>query len=389
MAWYVYILRCGDGTLYTGIAPDVEKRLAKHNAGTGAKYTRGRLPCTLVYWEICGDRAAASRREWEIKAMKRAEKQQLIENGRSITTSLLIHPEELSKKWIDRVAALGVTTLALHPRGGNQADQTLAELLEQLQTPQTRRLLDYAASLGLQIEYEMHAGTWLLPRDLFDRQPDLFRMDENGARTTKRNFCVSNPAARRKVIARSRELVKGLYRSTGHYYFWMDDGKNLHCHCPECAHMSPSDQQLFMMNAILRALRRQDPKAKLAYLAYHDCMEVPKTVRPEKGIFLEYAPIERDFTKPVRENTDETRLKALLDFFGRKDSKVLEYWYDNSLFSGWKKPEKKFVPNNRLIQDDIAYYASLGFENISSFACVLGEEYEALHGEPDLSAFQQ
>ena len=388
MGWYVYILRCGDGSLYTGITPDVEKRLAQHNAGTGAKYTRGRGPLTLEYSELCGSRAAATRRELEVKDMTKAQKQQLIEKGRPQTTSLLIHPEELTKKWIDRMARLGVNTLALHPRGGKNAHESLAEMLQMLQQPQMKELLDYAAACGLAIEYEFHAAAWLLPRNLFENQPELFRMDENGERTADRNFCPSNAAARRKVLAASRQLAGALYRSTDHYYFWLDDGRRLACKCPHCAKLSASDQQLMMMNKIIRALRKQDPEAKLAYLAYHACMEVPKTVKPEKGIFLEYAPIERDFTKSVRETTDESQLKALLDFFGRKDSKVLEYWFDNSLFSKWKKPEKKFTPNNRLIREDIAYYRSLGFENISSFACFLGPDYEALHGEPDLSAFQ-
>ena len=60
--WFVYILRCGDGTLYTGIATDTERRLAEHRAGLGAKYTRGRGPLTLVYRERCPDRSAALRR---------------------------------------------------------------------------------------------------------------------------------------------------------------------------------------------------------------------------------------------------------------------------------------------------------------------------------------
>ena len=78
--WFVYILRCGDGSLYTGITPDVEARLAKHQSGTGAKYTRGRGPLTLVYTEECTDRAAASRREYAIKQLTRQEKEALIAN---------------------------------------------------------------------------------------------------------------------------------------------------------------------------------------------------------------------------------------------------------------------------------------------------------------------
>ena len=77
MAWTVYILRCGDGTLYTGITDDLPRRLAAHRAGRGAKYTRGRGPLTLVYREEQPDRAAASRREWAIKRLTRAEKEAL------------------------------------------------------------------------------------------------------------------------------------------------------------------------------------------------------------------------------------------------------------------------------------------------------------------------
>lgn len=79
-SWYVYILLCADGTLYTGIAPDVKKRLQKHNEGKGAKYTRGRTPVALVYQEECADRAEASRREYRIKQLSRAEKLAIIEH---------------------------------------------------------------------------------------------------------------------------------------------------------------------------------------------------------------------------------------------------------------------------------------------------------------------
>lgn len=76
--WKLYMLRCGDGSLYTGITVDVEKRLEAHRAGKGAKYTRGRGPLELVYSEECGDHSTALRREIEIKALPREEKLQLI-----------------------------------------------------------------------------------------------------------------------------------------------------------------------------------------------------------------------------------------------------------------------------------------------------------------------
>ena len=80
MEWYVYILRCGDGTLYTGSTDNVEKRLAAHRAGKGAKYTRGRGPLELVYSEQLPDKSSALRREYEIKRLTRPEKVKLIEN---------------------------------------------------------------------------------------------------------------------------------------------------------------------------------------------------------------------------------------------------------------------------------------------------------------------
>ena len=76
--WYLYILRCGDGSLYTGITTDVEKRLEAHRSGKGAKYTRGRGPLELVYREECGDHSEALKRELEIKRLPREEKLKLI-----------------------------------------------------------------------------------------------------------------------------------------------------------------------------------------------------------------------------------------------------------------------------------------------------------------------
>lgn len=76
--WYLYILRCKDGSLYTGITTDVEKRLEAHRGGHGAKYTRSRGPLELVYREECGSHSDALKREWEVKQLKRCQKQQLI-----------------------------------------------------------------------------------------------------------------------------------------------------------------------------------------------------------------------------------------------------------------------------------------------------------------------
>lgn len=75
--WFVYVVRCRDGTLYTGIAKDLERRLEEHASGRGAKYTRGRGPLRLRYWETHRTKGRALRREAAIKRMTRSEKLRL------------------------------------------------------------------------------------------------------------------------------------------------------------------------------------------------------------------------------------------------------------------------------------------------------------------------
>jgi UV DNA damage endonuclease len=76
--WFVYLLRCGDGSLYTGITKDIIRRCEQHNAGTASRYTRSRLPVVLVYQEPQASQGLALKREATIKAMSRLEKESLI-----------------------------------------------------------------------------------------------------------------------------------------------------------------------------------------------------------------------------------------------------------------------------------------------------------------------
>lgn len=76
---YAYIVQCSDGTYYTGWTNDPQKRLAAHNAGKGAKYTKNRRPVEFVYLEECETKEDAMSREWHIKQLSRAEKEQLIQ----------------------------------------------------------------------------------------------------------------------------------------------------------------------------------------------------------------------------------------------------------------------------------------------------------------------
>ena len=309
------------------------------------------------------------------------------------TSSLLVHPEEFSREWIDRCVELGIPTIALHPVGGFRSPLTMKAMLERLETPEYRLLLDEAAEKGLNIEYEMHAARYFLPASEFENHPEWFRMDENGERTPKLNLCASNEEALDFVAKRAAEAASKLYRSSHRYFFWLDDAHDAFCHCPECSKYSASDQQMIIMNRMLKEIRKIDPEATLAYLAYFETLTPPEKIKPDEGIFLEYAPIDRDHHTPLSQagnekNTSQNQyIKELIETFGADTAKVLDYWLDNSLFSNWTKPPKPLVADEKVIQDDFDYYSNLGFKDISCFACYLGADYVELHGEPDISAF--
>ena len=304
--------------------------------------------------------------------------------------SMIIHPEELSKKWIDRISDAGIPTIGIHPVGGLHTEKTLSELVELCKTQKYRSLIDYAKSRGLKIEYEIHSAGYLMPKELFDTHPDYFRMNENGERTNDYNFCVSNEEALSLFATRARELAESLYSSSHDFYFWMDDGHALQCHCPKCKNISTSDQQLIALNAMLSEIKKAFFDARMAYLAYMDSIVVPKKVKPIEGIFLEYAPFEKYTAKgedaPLLIEREKQMVKPLMDFFGG-EYKVLEYWYDNSLYSNWTKPPAKFEVNKEKMKSEIEEYKKMGFSNIATFACYLGEDYEELHGDVDIIPF--
>lgn len=302
---------------------------------------------------------------------------------------LIAHPEELTKGEIAAFRAAGADVLGLHPVGGNKATSSLENLLIWLKTDKGRRLLSYARSLGLEIEYEMHAASFLVPREMFSSHPEYFR-EANGVRTNDYNFCVSSDEMLRTVANRAAELVSKLDYSSHDYYLWQDDVDGGECGCEKCRTLSASDQSLIIANAIADELRRFDSSARVCYLAYLGTLTPPKSVKPAPGVFLEYAPMKRDRSIPVWEDDNVKReLAALFDVFEPGEAKILEYWYDNSMFSNWKKPPKKFTPDNERIAKEIGFYRSLGVGNVTSFACYLGADYEALYGAPDFSAINR
>ena len=311
----------------------------------------------------------------------------------ALPRGVLVHPDELGDLWLDRLQGSSVTTLGLHPVGGKKAHESLEALYCAVKNGEMDAHFARLKEMGIELEYEVHAMSWLLPREEFDAHPEWFRMNEEGERVADFNLCASSAEALSYVATRAAELAKVLRPTTHRHHLWIDDVRQSFCHCEKCRNLTPSDQALIVYNALLKGLRTVDPLATQCYLAYQNTRDVPTAVQPDEGIFLEYAPFDRDMHVPLsdeaceKNRTEIASLPELLRFFGKEDAKVLEYWLDNSLFSRWKKPPQPFALDVPVMKDDFTFYEQLGFADMTVFACYLGEDYTALHGEPRIDDY--
>lgn len=292
---------------------------------------------------------------------------------------------ELDEIWEKRIIDAEFNMLGVSPDFGVDSPKEMGELSRK---GELGARLERLKAHGVEIEWVLHALSMMLPRKLFETHPEYFRMNEEGVRTADYNLCVSNPEGLERLSQGAEEMAKHLFVENGRYHLWLDDVAKSACYCDKCRQLSRADQALVTYNAILRGLKRQDPNAKLCYLAYHDANALPTQVKPEPGIFLEYAPFNREFDSPIydpksEKNEREHRyLKDLLALFGTEGSQVLDYWLDNSLFSEWKKPPKEFKLYKETMLADIKYYYDLGFETVTTFGCYLGKDYMELYGDP-------
>lgn len=293
----------------------------------------------------------------------------------------------IAVQWVDRMAAASLNVLGLH--GG------IDECVRFIHGDEGRACLDAAESAGIDVEYELHALGWLLPRGMFPDHPEWFRMDEHGDRVSDANMCASSAEALEYVGARGVELARMLTPTTNRYYYWADDAKPW-CACEACREYTASDQNLLMTNALALALTDVRPEARMGYLAYYNAIEPPTRVRPADGMFLEYAPIMRNSAVPLDDLTDAKnvehadnlrRLVETFDTFDMGDAHILEYWVDASRFSGWKRPSVRIPFDADVIEQDARFYASLGFRSATSFGVFLDADYDRMHGPPPIREY--
>ncbi len=303
------------------------------------------------------------------------------------TRGVVLIPEDLTlTDWPDRAKAAGLTTIALHHGLMPQV------VMDFVQSPEGARFLTRCRELHLEVEYELHAMSQLLPRDLFARQPDLFRMNDEGVRTPDANLCVSSPEAL-DIIGRNAVTISQVLKpTTGRFFLWGDDAKAW-CRCPKCRGLSDSDQALVMENHLIGAIRKIESNARLAHLAYANTLQAPRQVKPDRGIFLEYAPISRRYDIPYAQQTGSSFQDALealdrnLDVFGADSAQVLEYWLDVSRFSRYKKPAEKLPWMESVFAADLDTYGSRGLRHVTTFAVYIDREYVSLYGEPPLAEY--
>lgn len=306
------------------------------------------------------------------------------------TRGVVLYPFDLSlADWPERCAKAGINTIGLH------AARRFDVLQDFIVGADGRSFLSRCEKLGITVEYELHAMGELLSRELYYKEPALFRLDDKGTRNADANCCPHSSTALDIIATKAVEWAK-IFRPTTHrYFYWPDDGAQW-CRCAKCRKFSASEQSLLVENHILRALRAHDAKATLAHISYSHTLAAPKRVKPEPGVFLEFAPIARDYAHSIAERDakagaapDPATNGGYLDIlaenlrvFGADTAQALEYWLDVSRFSKWTRPAMKLPWNAAICRADITAYRTLGVRHVTTFATYIDADYVKLHGDP-------
>ncbi len=297
---------------------------------------------------------------------------------------MVLIPEDLTlKDWPERAKAAGLTTIGIHHQNSPGAK------VRWVKSDVGQPFLERCRELGLHVEYELHAMKELLPRNLFEKNPGLFRMNDKGERTPDANCCVHSERALDIITENAVTIARTLRTTTGRHFYWGDDGQPW-CQCQKCRGLLPSEQALVIENRMCRALQTLDPRAQVAHLAYSNTLAPPKQIRPAEGVFLEYAPISRRYDVPYeRQQGLHDGLPALdanLEVFPKHTAQVLEYWLDVSRFSGWRRPAVKLPWNREVFLADLETYRKRGIRHITSFAVWIDADYQRRFGSLDFIA---
>jgi len=294
---------------------------------------------------------------------------------------VVIYPSDIasvgSERWINMAKDADLNVIGIH---SDTRLETLPKLRTFLASDIGQDFLEECKKNNIDVEYEQHILMELLPRELFDKHPEYFRLDKEGKRNGDYNMCFTSSAAMEIVKRNAVDMAAWLKPTSHRYFFWADDVQ-LFCHCNICSQYSPSEQVLLYENAILTALKLYNPKSTVAHLAYVETVVAPEKVKPLDGIFLEFAPIQRDYDLAL-DDTMYTHLQNNLKIFPKETAHILEYWLDVSMFSGWDKDRLVRVECNKdQCKRDVALYKQLGITSITTFAAWINGDYIQTYGE--------
>ena len=299
-------------------------------------------------------------------------------------TGVVVYPDDVTsvglEEWSRRIELGGISVIGLHAATSNDPIDTLEAFVR---SPLGQEFLSLCSRKGVDVEYELHAIEYLLPRELFESHPEYFRVDADSRRNPSYNMCFSCAEAVEAMRPGLEKLLEWVKPTTHRYYFWADDKQDKFCNCPDCASLTPSEQILLYENRLLAMLREYDPEATLAHLAYQQTLDAPRSLRAADGVFLEYAPIKRDYALPLSEAWRKALEENLMAFPGHS-LHILEYWLDESMACRWKKD--RLVPlrmEREHFTRDIQTYRSLGAADFTCFATWLNGNYCTLYGPAD------
>lgn len=247
----------------------------------------------------------------------------------------------------------GITSIGLHYNPYKHSAEKYFDFIKK-----NRDFLLFLENKGITIEYYFHAVSVLLNRELFKEKPELFRVDQNGQRNPDFNCCPSSKRALKIIERNAYKLAKKLGQKSHYYHFWLDDdlGHNLSCKCEKCQKLTIQKQNLSILNAILKGLKKYDRLAKLSYLIYGN-EELNEELNDD--FYIEFAPFKRRHDLGLNHKENAKWLKKIELLSNIKGFEVIEYFLSYNL--------KGYLECSERVDNDLKTYERLGVKKLTSF----------------------
>ena len=278
--------------------------------------------------------------------------------------SIVFLTDDFCEKLALETAEAGAEKIYLH---ANPFKITVKEFID-FKT-ENQKIIDKLEKGGVAVVYQLHAVSYLLPRELFKTNPEYFLSGENGEKSDKFNCCPSSGEALKIIEENAAKLAFLLKQKTNRYHLWADDdlGADVRCRCEKCKNLSAFKQNAIICEAIISGLKKYDKTAVNALLLYGE--ESERQGAP-KNAFLEFAPFRREHAIPVTQGEKNAffadKLKKIISLYGAENVSVLEYFlsYD---FTDFLRGNGAFR-----VEKDVGFYKTAGVTDLTTFAVFAG-----------------